>query len=114
MEIIAEKTQDKQMYDQREKAQLDYEWAMSRARAEGVLAGKEEGWAEGWVQGWVEGWAEGRAEGIEEGEIIGRIRMLQDLLGETAAKTEFLAELDEAARNALLADLQRRFQERRA
>jgi predicted transposase/invertase (TIGR01784 family) len=34
IEIISEKTEDKQMYDQREKAQRDYEWAISGARGE--------------------------------------------------------------------------------
>ena len=38
--VISEKSEDKQMYDQREKAQRDYEWALSGAREEGKLAGK--------------------------------------------------------------------------
>ena len=36
IETISGKTEDKQMYDQREKAQRDYEWALSGARAEGL------------------------------------------------------------------------------
>jgi len=43
IEIISEKTEDKQMYDQREKTQRDYEWALSGAREEGREEGKEEG-----------------------------------------------------------------------
>lgn len=42
IEIIPEKTEDKQTYDQREKAQRDYEWALSGAREEGVRLGMEE------------------------------------------------------------------------
>ena len=43
IQIISAKTEDKQMYDQREKAQRDYEWAISGAREEGIEKGREEG-----------------------------------------------------------------------
>ena len=54
IETIAAKTEDKQMYDQREKAQRDYEWALSGARE----------------------------EGRDEGELMGKIRLLEELLGQ--------------------------------
>ncbi len=41
--IISAKTEDKQMYDQREKAQRDYEWALSSVREEGEQIGLEKG-----------------------------------------------------------------------
>jgi predicted transposase/invertase (TIGR01784 family) len=40
--ISEEETEDKQMYDQREKAQRDYEWALSGAREEGREEGRTE------------------------------------------------------------------------
>lgn len=43
IEIISAKTEDKHMYDQREKAQRDYEWALSGAREEGREEGIEKG-----------------------------------------------------------------------
>ncbi len=58
IEVISGKTEDKQMYDQREKAQRDYEWAIAGAREEG------------------------RAKGREEGNLAGKIQLLQELLGE--------------------------------
>ncbi|WP_145075606.1 PD-(D/E)XK nuclease family transposase [Aureliella helgolandensis] len=40
IETISAQIEDRAMYDQREKAQRDYEWAISGAREEGKLAGK--------------------------------------------------------------------------
>jgi flagellar biosynthesis/type III secretory pathway protein FliH len=57
---IAKKTEDKAMYDTREKAIRDQQWILNAARREGLEAGRE--------------------EGREEGELFGKIRMLQNLL----------------------------------
>ena len=54
------------MYDQREKAQRDYEWALSGARKEGHQ--------------------EGRLEGREEGELVGKVQLIEELLGNTPTK----------------------------
>jgi predicted transposase/invertase (TIGR01784 family) len=54
IETISVKSEDRPMYDQREKAQRDYEWAISGARE----------------------------EGREEGKLAGRIQTLQELLGD--------------------------------
>jgi len=43
---ISAKTEDKLMYDQREKAQRDYEWALSGAREEGREEGRKAAVAE--------------------------------------------------------------------
>jgi flagellar biosynthesis/type III secretory pathway protein FliH len=51
IEIISAKTEDKQMYDQREKAQRDYEWAISVAREEGREEGEQIGLAKGKLAG---------------------------------------------------------------
>lgn len=40
VEVIASKTEDREMYDQREKAQRDLEWALAGARREGILVGQ--------------------------------------------------------------------------
>jgi flagellar biosynthesis/type III secretory pathway protein FliH len=76
IKIISEKTEDKRMYDQREKAQRDYEWALSGAREEG----REEG-------------EEGERLGMEKGELIGKVRLLQELLGLEQNSTEELRAL---------------------
>ena len=84
IEIISEKTEDKQMYDQREKAQRDYEWALSGARE----------------------------EGREEGKLAGKIQMLQELLGERATDDAELAACDTEALTKRLAELQQRLRDR--
>jgi predicted transposase/invertase (TIGR01784 family) len=61
---IAKKTEDKAMYDTREKAIRDQQWILNAARREGR----------------EEGEIKGREEGREEGELFGKIRMLQNLL----------------------------------
>ncbi|MCY2999163.1 MAG: PD-(D/E)XK nuclease family transposase [Planctomycetota bacterium] len=61
---IAKKTEDKAMYDTREKAIRDQQWILNAARREGL----------------EEGEIKGREEGREEGELFGKIRMLQNLL----------------------------------
>ncbi len=69
LEMIASKTEDKQMYDQREKALRDYEWALSGALSEGREEGREEG----------------KIEGYEVGKLACEIQVLQKLLGEAVS-----------------------------
>ena len=71
---IAKKTEDKAMYDTREKAIRDQQWILNAARREG------------------------REEGREEGELFGKIRMLQNLLS-LAQSTD--KELQPKSRNEL-------------
>ena len=63
---IAMKTEDKAMYDTREKAIRDQQWILNAARREG------------------------REEGREEGELFGRIRLLQKLLSLSQSTDEEL------------------------
>ncbi len=90
IEMISAKTEDKQMYDQREKAQRDYEWALSGARQEG------------------------REEGRDEGELIGKIRLLEELLGQVPTARLDLLALGVEPLTALLVDLQQRLRDRQA
>ncbi len=96
IEIISSKTEDRTMYDQREKAQRDYEWAISGARKEG----REEGLALGIEQG------------IEQGKLAGRAQLLQELLGEHAFTDEELRTMPQDALSALVAQLQNRLRSR--
>lgn len=75
LEVISLKTEDRTMYNQREKAQRDYDSAIRGAIAEGV------------------------EQGIERGALQGRIQLLQSLLGEPESESSelkllSLAELD--------------------
>ena len=98
IEIISAKTEDKEMYDQREKAQRDYEWAISGAREEGR----------------EEGLAEGERVGLEKGELIGKVRLLQDLLGDEPSAVTTLAQLSVSTLTTQLASLQQRLRDRQA
>jgi hypothetical protein len=73
---IAKKTEDKAMYDTREKAIRDQQWILNAARREG----REEGEIKGREEGEIKGRVEGEIKGREEGELFGKIRMLQNLL----------------------------------
>ncbi|MBX3416804.1 MAG: hypothetical protein KF851_04310 [Pirellulaceae bacterium] len=84
---ISEKTEDKEMYDAREKAIRDHEWAIHVARD----------------------------EGIKEGEIKGKIetiRLLQKLLGLSPSRdSEFVGKSLEELQ-AITTELQKKFQNR--
>lgn len=88
LEVISKKTKDRIMYDQREKAQRDYEWGLKGARTEG------------------------REEGLKEGKLTGKIQVLQELLGEEVSTDEALLNrpMDELA--ALVSQLQIRLRVR--
>ena len=108
IETISAITEDKQMYDQREKAQRDYEWALSSARREG----KEEGHQEGHKEGLKEGHQEGQQEGRKEGKLVGQIQLLQQLLSDVPSSDSKLQQLDPVALESQLAELQKRLRER--
>ena len=76
LERIAEITEDKTMYDRREKAIRDQKWILTSTREEGreqgLKEGREEGREAGLEEGRVEGREEGREEGIARGLLEGR------------------------------------------
>jgi len=88
IEIISEKTEDKHMYDQREKAQRDYEWALSGAREEGL------------------------EKGLEKGKLAGKVQMLEELLEVSPTPDSDLYSLEIDALTIRLADLQQRLRDR--
>ena len=88
VEAIAEKTEDRMIYDQRLKAQRDYQWGLDSARQEG------------------------REEGREEGAVMGKIQLLQELLGEASSSTASLRERTMGELSTMLADLQQRLRSR--
>jgi hypothetical protein len=56
--------------------------------------------------------AEGKAEGREEGALIGKIQLLQQLLGEHEQVTAELIELGEDTLSSMLVNLQQRLRSR--
>ena len=92
-QLIFEKTEDKAMYDQREKELRDHEWVITGAREEGKEEGREEG----------------KEEGKEEGELIGCIKTYQNLMGLEVAEDE-LAKLSIEELKLNLEVLKQKFQ----
>ena len=71
--MIGEITEDKEMYDAREKAIRDRQWEMNAARREGKLEGKLEGELEGEIKGEIK-----------------LIRTLEEIVGLPQSKVEEL------------------------
>jgi flagellar biosynthesis/type III secretory pathway protein FliH len=92
VEAIAAKTEDRMMYDQRLKAQRDYQWGLDSARQEGR--------------------EEGREEGMEKGEVVGKIQLLQELLGDESTATAGLRERTMDELSTILTNLQQRLRSR--
>jgi flagellar biosynthesis/type III secretory pathway protein FliH len=67
------------MYDTREKAIRDRQWAFNAVREEGLEQGREEGLEQGREEGLEQGREEGLEQGREEGEIRGEIKLIQTL-----------------------------------
>lgn len=85
---IAKKTEDKAMYDTREKAIRDQRWILNAARREA------------------------REEGREEGELFGKIRMLQNLLSFPQSTDEELKPKSRTELETLETELQAQLRKR--
>jgi predicted transposase/invertase (TIGR01784 family) len=114
LDRIAKKTEDKAMYDTREKAIRDQQWILNAARREGLEAGRQEGRQEGREEGREEGRQEGREEGREEGELFGRIRMLQNLLSLPQSTDQELQPKSRTELETLATELQTQLRKRMA
>jgi predicted transposase/invertase (TIGR01784 family) len=116
LKTIAAKTEDRHMYDQREKAQRDYQWALDSVREEGWKKGREEGLEQGREQGLEQGREEGlelgRDEGLEAGALVGKIQLLQQFLGEASCSTADLRQRSLEELNSLQTELQQRLRRR--
>jgi flagellar biosynthesis/type III secretory pathway protein FliH len=90
LDRIAKKTEDKAMYDTREKAIRDQQWILNAARREG------------------------REEGREEGELFGKIRMLQNLLSLPQSTDQELQPKSRTELETLATELQTQLRKRMA
>jgi flagellar biosynthesis/type III secretory pathway protein FliH len=107
LERIARISEDKAMYDAREKALRDQQWQLNSAFREGQEKGRLEGQREGRL--------EGRQEGEREGEIRGKIeliRTLQAILCVPMSEEQELRALSWEQLQSLTADLQERIRNR--
>ncbi len=90
IETIALKSEDKQMYDTREKAARDHQWLINGARNEGLEEGMEKG----------------REEGVEKGTLIGSIRTCQSILKMLESSREALLEKSISELQSMASELQ--------
>lgn len=88
LEMISRDPDLRLLYDDRAKAELDQFSALKDAREEG------------------------REEGRKEGQLVGRINLLQQLLGERETDSRILSDLALSDLEAMASDLQRRWNER--
>jgi flagellar biosynthesis/type III secretory pathway protein FliH len=99
-------TEEKAMYDSREKAILDYESNLNEARE----LGREQGLEEGREKGREEGLEQGEAIGIEKG----RIQLLQELLGGPALSKQELSVMSLEELQTTTKSLQSKLRDRNA
>jgi predicted transposase/invertase (TIGR01784 family) len=104
LETIAARTEDRMMYEQREKARRDYEMIIESVRREALAEGRE--------QGRQEGRQEGREEGCEQGLLIGKVQLLKQLLGEEPPPVESLQQVSLDELSAMVDQLQQRLRSR--
>ena len=116
--MIAKNPSERALYDARLKAKRDEEWivkgsqlAVEKAQREAEKAQREAEKAQreaekGREEGRVEGREEGRVEGIQVGQLIGRILVLQEFLGENSPAQEQLKAMDEPSLRALAEQLE--------
>ena len=90
---IQQITEEKELYDSREKAALDYESGLIDAQQEGLEKGLE--------------------KGLETGEAIGRVKTYQELLEDQVASNEDLSKMTQEQLMSTIATLQSRLRERK-
>ncbi len=96
IETIAAKTEDKIMYDQREKALRDFQWAIESTREDALKEGEKVG----------------EEKGIEKGTLAGKIQLLQEMLGDSVESTSDLSQHSVEQLTSLLSSLQERLRTR--
>jgi len=102
IETISQKEEDRNMYDQRERAQREYQWGLDGARREALEKGREEG----------------REEGIEKGReeargaLVDTVITLQSIVGDTLTDVDELKKLGIADLNRRCAGLRERLRTR--
>jgi flagellar biosynthesis/type III secretory pathway protein FliH len=108
LKMIAKDPEKRWQYEMRLKAERDARAKLQQAIADGLEMGLEQGVAQGLEKGLEEGREKGLAEGLAEGELIGRVKLLQSLNGDTPAASEDLQKLGRQQLTELESELQRR------
>jgi len=104
LEMIARSPRERELYEARLKMQRDEQ---SR-----IAAAKDQGHATGLEEGLEKGREEGREEGLEKGRLVGRVQLLENLLGLSESSSVELNSQTLAALSQMASDLQQRLRER--
>ncbi|MFM8574048.1 MAG: Rpn family recombination-promoting nuclease/putative transposase [Pirellula sp.] len=99
---IARVTEDKIMYDAREKRLRDQRWLVNASVRQGLEDGRNEGR--------IEGHREGHREGFNLGSLLGVIKSFQRLLGLAQSSDEELMTKDPAELSAMASELESQIQ----
>jgi hypothetical protein len=110
---IARITEDKSMYDMREKRLRDHKWLLKLAIGESIEQGLQQGIEQGLQQGIEQGIEQGIQQGIELGELVGQIVLLQRQLGLRVSTREELLAKEPCELIALISELEPQLRERR-
>ncbi len=118
--MISKNPEQRQQYEARLKFQRDEAARLEGAISEGIKKGRVEGRVEGRQEGRQEGLQEGMEKGIEvgiekgiqKGALLGRITLLQELLGILKPTEQELTSFDEVQLLELAEDLKRRLRTR--
>ncbi len=106
---IAEITEDKIMYDVREKAIRDRKWEIDSAKREAMREGEIKGEIKGMIEGEIKGEIKGKTQGKIE-----TIRMLEGLLYQPLSDEKDLATMGLEQLEALMGRLQEKLRSRTA
>jgi len=109
-EMTARSPREQWLYEARLKLARDQQSRLDAAYAEGYA----QGFAEGYVQGFVQGLAEALEESRTKAPIVGRIPLLESLLGQATSSTHSLYAWTVEDLRALESDLKRRFRDRKS
>ena len=116
LEMISRTPEQLMLYNARLKFQLDAEARLLYAREEGEVRGEARGRQEGLQEGLQEGRQEGRQEGKEIGEArglkLGRITLLQELLGICLSTVQEFAGYDDSQLTEMADKLQQQLRTR--
>lgn len=108
LEMISKSPEDQQYYEDRLKFLRDQHAILAAER----LEARKEGHEEGHQEGLQEGRQEGLKQGLKQGILVGRIQVLQEMIGEPVANNEDLMLQDEVNLLEKLHRLEERFRQK--
>ena len=112
LDMISKNPEQRQQYEARLKFQRDEAARLEGAISEGISEGIKKGRVEGRQEGLQEGMEKGIEVGIQKGALLGRITLLQELLGIFEPTEQELTRFDEVQMLELAEDLKRRLRTR--